>query len=80
MARVTLRREQFEREARTRGLDSQTKQARAIGVCDSIHSRAMQGKITLSGPYVLGVLLLLGDERLRRQVQQLFDVTEEMAA
>lgn len=76
--RVKLRRERFEREAHTHGLTSQTKQAAAIGVHESIHSRALKGQRDLSGPYVIGVLMLLGDARVRAQIQSLFE-TDAMA-
>jgi hypothetical protein len=72
--RVKLRRERFETEANTLGLASQTKQAAAIGVHKSIHSRALRGHIDLSAPYVIGVLMLVGDARIRAKIRDLFDV------
>lgn len=77
--RIKLRRDRFEHEAQRRGLDSQTDQARAIGVHTSIHHRALQNQRELSGPYVIGVLLLLGDAATRRRVTELFDVAPEVA-
>lgn len=73
--RVTLLREPFKRRAHGRGLDSQIKQARAIGVHASIHSRALKGSRDLSGPYVIGVLLTVGDDSTRELVEELFKVT-----
>lgn len=73
---VQLRRKDFESKARSLGLDSQRKQAQAIGVHESIHSRAIQGQRPLSGHYVIGVLLALGDPYIRQQVADLFDVAE----
>lgn len=76
---VMLRREDFEDKARRLGLDSQRKQAQAIGVHESIHSRAIKGQRPLSGQYVIGVLLALGDAHLREQVTNLFNVADELA-
>lgn len=74
--RVKLRRNGFETRAWQKGLDTQTKQARAIGVHESIHSRALSGHREPNGPYVIGVLLLLGNASVRRQIRELFDVAE----
>ncbi len=73
---IRLRREGFEPRAKKRGLASQASQARAIGVHDSIHSRALSGRIEPSGPYVIGVLRLLADKRTRALLDDLFDVVE----
>lgn len=77
--RVRLRRAQFETRARSLGLESQSAQARAIGVHVSIHHRALKNVQELSGPYVLGVLLTIGDEHVRAQVRQVFDVAADVA-
>lgn len=77
--RVRLRREHFEAKARSLGLDSNTSQARAIGVHHSIHSRALHNKRELNSAYVIGVLMLVGDDNLREQVKALFDVEEPVA-
>ncbi|MDP4500998.1 hypothetical protein [Nonomuraea turcica] len=74
MARIKLRRPEFERRAATCGLDSQREQAAALGVHESIHSRALNGRITLSAPYVIGVLRLLGSDQLRAEIDAVFDV------
>lgn len=72
--RVKLKRGEFEQHAKQLGLDSQAKQARAIGVHDSIHSRALAGHIEPSGPYVIGVLRLIADERTNALIDTLFEV------
>ena len=74
--RVKLRRDRFEREAQTRGLASQSAQARAIGVHHSIHHRALNGQRELSGPYIIGVLRLLGNAEVQSQLKSLFEYDE----
>lgn len=80
MARVKLKRNAFVAEAHGRGLKSQQAQADAIGVNKSTHSRALSGQITLSGEYVVGTLRALGDKRIRRMLDELFEVDDEMQA
>jgi hypothetical protein len=76
---VRLRREQFETQARQLGFESQSAQARAIGVHQTIHHRAIHGARELSGSYVIGVLLLVGDEQVRKQIADIFDVADNLA-
>jgi hypothetical protein len=71
--RVKLRRPVFEARAQEQGLATQTEQAQAIGVSDSVHSRALAGHRAPNGQYVLGVLRLLGSEDLRREIDELFE-------
>ncbi|NUW45599.1 hypothetical protein [Nonomuraea rhodomycinica] len=78
---VKLRRDEFADQAAALGLDSQSAQARAIGVHVSIHNRVITGKTKdLSGPYVIGILRLLGDDTVREQIEALFDVDEQVAS
>ena len=70
--RVALRRTKFESRAAELGLDSQSAQARAIGVAPSIHHRVLKGERGMSAEYALGVLLLFGDEHLIAQIKALF--------
>ncbi|GAA3172946.1 hypothetical protein [Nonomuraea roseoviolacea] len=78
---VKLRRDEFADQAAALGLDSQSAQARAIGVHVSIHNRVITGKTKdLSGPYVIGILRLLGDDTVREQIAALFDVDEQVAS
>lgn len=72
--RVTLRRDAFEARANELGLESQSAQARAIGVVTSIHNRALKGTRALSAEYALGVLRLVGSPELRREIDALFDI------
>jgi hypothetical protein len=72
---IRLRRTPFEQQAKARGYESQSAQARAIGVHVSIHNRALHGASrALSGPYVIGVMRLLGDEGVQRFLDEMFDV------
>lgn len=83
MALVKLRRYEFEARAKRIGVESQSAQARAIGVHVSIHHRALNGvQNDLSGTYVLGVLWLVGDDNVRRHIRSLFerDDCEQQAA
>lgn len=77
--RVRLKREGFEQQAQQLGLTSQAKQARAIGVHDSIHSRALAGRIEPSAPYVIGVLRLVADDQTNALIDSLFEVEAEVA-
>ena len=77
--RVRLRREQFEAKAHGLGLDSQSAQARAIGVHQTIHHRALQGARELNAHYVISVLLLMGNAHVRKQIGALFEVADETA-
>lgn len=76
MARIVkLRRDEFENQAATLGLDSQSAQARAIGVHVAIHNRVLTGKTkNLSGAYVVRILWAFGDECVRDALRQYFDI------
>lgn len=72
---VRLRRTEFENQAATLGLDSQSAQARALGVHVAIHNKVLNGKTTqLSGAYVIAILLLLGSDCVTKALNQYFDI------
>lgn len=73
MARLALRPKEFNARAAALGLESQSAQARAIRVAPSIHNRALAGLRGLNGPYVVGVLWLVGDDVVRAHLKALFD-------
>lgn len=73
MQRAMLRSGEFVGKARRLGLNSKRAQAAAIGVHESIHGRMLQRQRPVSGPYVIGVLMVVGDESVRRLVQSLFE-------
>jgi hypothetical protein len=75
-ARAMLRRQEFEGWARNLGLATKRQQADAIGVHESIHGRVLDGQRPVSGPYVIGVLMLVGDDALREQIKSLFEVED----
>ena len=77
--RVKLRHVDFEAKARTLGIRSRREQADAIGVHESIHSRMFRGERELSGPYVIGVLMLIGDDHIRAQIRSVFEVADDIA-
>lgn len=69
-----LRRDPFEHKAVARGLDSQSSQARAIGVIPSEHHRALNGsQQEISGFYVIGLLRIVGDDATVRLLNELFE-------
>jgi hypothetical protein len=78
--RVALRRTKFESRAAELGLDSQSAQARAIGVAPSIHHRVLKGERGMSAEYALGVLRLFGDDHLIAQIEALFGRADEQVA
>jgi hypothetical protein len=72
---VRLRRIELETQAAARGLDTQTDQARAIGVHVAIHNKILNGKTkNLSGPYVIGILWLFGGDCVRQALRQFFEL------
>lgn len=71
--RVRLRRAAFEDHAKQLELDSQIKQAQAIGVHGSTHSRNLAGVREPSGLYMFGVLSLFP----AAGVQDLFELVRE---
>lgn len=72
---VQLRRDEFHDEAAARGYATQSAQADALGVHVSIHNRVMNGVTReLSGPYVVGVLWLFGDDAMREHLRQFFQI------
>ena len=74
MAHVRLRRDRFERRAHELGLDTQSRQAAAIGTNETTHSRVLAGERSPGVRYVLGALHLLGDDKTRKLISELFDV------
>ncbi|MFI7468214.1 hypothetical protein [Nonomuraea sp. NPDC049646] len=73
--RVRLRRDEVETRLTELGYDSQSAQARAIGVVPSIHHRALKGSREPNAEYVLCVLYLVGSDEVRREIKALFDIT-----
>lgn len=72
---VRLRRDEFQEQAAALGLESQSAQARALGVHVSIHNRVITGKTQeLSGPYIVGILWALGTDCVREKLHQLFEI------
>lgn len=72
---VRLRRTEFETQAAALGLQSQSAQARALGLHVAIHNKVLTGKTKeLSGAYVVAVLLLLGSDCVTKALQQFFDI------
>lgn len=73
-----LRRSPFERKAVARGLDSQSKQARAMDVLPSEHNRALNGhQREISGFYVIRLLRVVGDANTVKLLDELFEVGNE---
>lgn len=72
--RVTLRRVVLEEKATRAGYQSQSDLARALDVNQSVHNRALNGKLQeLSGYYVLQVLEHFGGPEVQRVVNELFE-------
>lgn len=78
--RVRLRRGEFEARVLELGLTKKTAQARAIGVGHSIHHRALTGERPPNAEYVLGVLMLVGSDDVRREIDALFDIAIPVAS
>ncbi|WP_214103160.1 hypothetical protein [Acrocarpospora catenulata] len=74
--RAKLRQDRFVDRAREIGLVSQVQQAQAIRTHPSIHCRALKGARELSGSYVLGVLLTVGDNATRELIDDLFELPD----
>ncbi|MFC4062786.1 hypothetical protein ACFOWE_31230 [Planomonospora corallina] len=75
--RVTLNAAEFKRRAHALGLFTKSEQAAAVGVHNSIHSRALRGERELNVNYVINVLLLLGDAHVRGFIRELFVIADD---
>jgi hypothetical protein len=81
MAGVPLNVAEFEARAAVLGLaGNQSAQARKIGCAPSIHNRVLQRKRHANAVYVVGVLMLVGSDEVRRELAALFDLPGTLQA